>query len=64
MVQEFILKAQELMGAELRAQPAERDVVTLSDGSKVRLVDSQIVRYEGKKGNIISYTICTARRIR
>ena len=66
MVDEFILKAFELMGAKLMASPARSDVYTLSNGSKVQLVNLEVVRYQvkGKKGGVISYSVVTARRIR
>jgi hypothetical protein len=51
---------------EVRSNNAKDDVVTLSDGSKVRLVNPQVVSYQvkGKKRDSISYTIVSSERIR
>lgn len=50
----------------VRSNNPEPDTVTLSDGSRVRLVDKKLVSYQkkGKKQGVISYMICSSRRVK
>lgn len=49
---------------EVRSNNPKPDEVTLSDGSRVKLVDKVLVKYLPKKGKVIQYSICSSRRVK